>query len=137
MTMLARLNVYRDAFNARDLSGTLALFADQALFEMPLLGQRLVGKREIATGLQRIFALTESVKLQVSAAKESPTLAIAEGLLQAKLYRDPHPAAIPLAVVIEVREALIGRLSMYFDARLHRLWSDGPLFPAAQPSGQA
>jgi hypothetical protein len=134
MTMLARLNDYRDAFNARDLPGTLALFADQALFELPLLGQRLVGKREIAAGLQRIFALTESARLRVSGAKESPTLVIAEGLLQARLHRDPLSTEIPLAVVIEGREALIGRLSMYLDARLHRLWSDGPLFPTAQPA---
>jgi ketosteroid isomerase-like protein len=135
MTLLAQWNGYREAFNARDLTGTLALFADQALFELPLLGQRLVGRREIAAGLGRIFALSESARLLVSATKESPTLIIAEGSLRAKLHRDEHPTEIPLAVVVESREGLIGRLSIYLDARLHRLWADGPLFPAAQ-SGQ-
>jgi ketosteroid isomerase-like protein len=133
MTMLARLNVYREAFNARDLSGAMALFEDHALFEMPLFGQRLVGKAEIAAGLRQVFALTESAQLQLSHSKESATLIIAEGSLRAKLHRDEHSAEIPCAVVLETRETLIGRLSMYLDARLHRLWADGPIFPVSQP----
>jgi ketosteroid isomerase-like protein len=135
MTPLARLNIYREAFNARDLPGTLALFADHALFEMPLLGQRLIGKAEIAAGLQIIFALTESARLQLSNTQESPTLIIAEGSLQAKLHRDEHPAELPCAVVLESRESRIGRLSMYLDARPRRLWADGRIF-ATPPSGQ-
>ena len=134
MTMQARLHGYREAFNARDFTATLALFADQAIFEMPLLGQRLLGRREIAAGLRRIFAVTESALIQVSATKQSPTLIIAEGGLRAKLHRDPQASDLPLAVVLESRETLIDRLSMYLDARTHRLWADGPLFPVAEPS---
>jgi len=128
MTMRDQLEAYRDAFNRRDLNEALTLFAERALFEMPLLGQRLFGKREIAAGLQRIFEVTQSAQIQISDAKESQKLIIAEGLLRAKLHRDTHAVEIPLAVVLEAQENDIARLSTYLDARPYRLWSDGPLF---------
>jgi hypothetical protein len=133
MTMQARLHAYREAFNARDVTATLALFADRAIFDMPLLGQRLIGRREISAGLQRIFAVTESALIQVSATKQSPTLIIAEGGLRARLHRDAHASNLPLALVVESRDALIDRLSLYLDARTHRLWADGPLFAILEP----
>ncbi len=128
MTIQAQLNAYRDAFNGRDLTAALMLFAEHAVFEMPLLGQRLFGKREIAIGLQRIFEVTESAQIQLSGAKESQNLIIAEGRLQAKLHRDAHAADIPLAVVLETQQNGIMRLSTYLDARPYRLWTDGTLF---------
>jgi len=78
MPIQAQLNAYRDAFNGRDLTAALMLFAEHAVFEMPLLGQRLFGKREIAIGLQRIFEVTESAQIQLSGAKESQNIVIAE-----------------------------------------------------------
>jgi ketosteroid isomerase-like protein len=128
MTMQDHLEGYRDAFNRRDLNAALMLFAESALFEMPLLGQRLFGKREIATGLQRVFEVTQSAKIQISDAKETQKLIIAEGQLRAKLHRDEFAVEIPLAVVLEAQENKIMRLSTYLDARPYRLWTDGPLF---------
>ena len=128
MTIQARLNAYREAFNGRDLTAALMLFAEHAVFEMPLLGQRLFGKREIAIGLQRICEVTESAQIQLSGAKESQNLIIAEGRLQAKLHRDAHAVDIPLAVVLETQQNDIMRLSTYLDARPYRLWTDGTLF---------
>src|ERR1700726_1932892 len=96
MTSEAQLHAYREAFNRRDLTAALMLFAEHAVFEMPLLGQRLFGKREIAIGLQRIFEVTESAQIQLSGAKESQNIIIAEGRLQAKLHRDSHAVKIPL-----------------------------------------
>jgi ketosteroid isomerase-like protein len=128
MTIQAQLNAFRDAFNRRDLTAALMLFAERAVFEMPLLGQRLFGKREIAIGLQRIFEVTESAQIQLSGAKESQNLIIAEGRLQAKLHRDAHAVDIPLAVVLETQQNDIMRLSTYLDARPYRLWTDGTLF---------
>ena len=128
MTIQAQLAAFRDAFNGRDLTAALMLFAEHAVFEMPLLGQRLFGKREIAIGLQRIFEVTESAQIQLSGAKESQNLIIAEGRLQAKLHRDAHAVDIPLAVVLETQQNDIMRLSTYLDARPYRLWTDGTLF---------
>ena len=137
MTMQAQLNAYRDAFNGRDLAAVLTLFGEQALFEMPLLGQRLVGKREIAAGLNRIYEVTESIRLEVSKTKMTDRLVIAEGWLRARLYRDPQPVEIPLAVVLESTQQHIMRLSNYLDARPYRLWADGTLFAAAHVSTES
>jgi hypothetical protein len=131
MTMQAQLNAYRDAFNGRDSTAVLTLFGERALFEMPLLGQRLVGKREIAAGLNRIYEVTESIQLELSKTKTRDNLAIAEGRLRAKLHRDAQLVEIPLAVVLEGTQQHIMRLSNYLDARPYRLWADGTLFAAA------
>jgi ketosteroid isomerase-like protein len=132
MTTQAQLNAYREAFNRRDLTAALMLFAEHAVFEMPLLGQRLFGKREIAVGLQRIFEVTVSAQIQLSGTKESQNIVIAEGRLQAKLHRDTHAVEIPLALVLETRQNDIMRLSIYLDARPYRLWADGTLFASTQ-----
>jgi len=137
MTIQAQLNAYRDAFNGRDLTAALMLFAEHAVFEMPLLGQRLFGKREIAIGLQKIFEVTESAQIQLSGAKESQNIVIAEGRLKAKLHRDAHAVEIPLAVVLEAQRNDITRLSTYLDARPYRLWTDGTLFASAHASNQS
>ena len=137
MTIQAQLNAFRDAFNRRDLTAALMLFAEHAVFEMPLLGQRLFGKREIAIGLQRIFEVTESAQIQLSGAKESQNLIIAEGRLQAKLHRDAHAVDIPLAVVLETQQNDIMRLSTYLDARPYRLWTDGTLFASVRAINQS
>jgi hypothetical protein len=134
MKLKTRLDTYCEAFNRRQSSVALALFCDQALFEFPLLGQRLVGRGEIGAGLSRIFALTESAALSVIAHRESPRLVIAEGRLDAKLHRDASPLAIPLAMTLEAREDGISRLSTYLDARPYRLWADGIL---CAPPGDA
>jgi ketosteroid isomerase-like protein len=132
MTSETRLHAYREAFNRRDLTAALMLFAEHAVFEMPLLGQRLFGKQEIAAGLQRIFEVTESAQIQLSGAKQSQNIAIAEGRLLAKLHRDTRAVEIPLAIVLETRQGDILRLSTYLDARPYRLWADGPLFAPTQ-----
>lgn len=134
MTLRAQLNAYRDAFNQRDASAALRLFAEHAVFEMPLLGQRLFGRREIAIGLQRIFEVTEAAQIELSGTKELQHIVIAEGELQAKLHRDVHTVQIPLAIVLEANPTDIVRLSTYLDARPYRLWTDGPIFAAAPQS---
>ncbi len=137
MTIRAQLDAYRDAFNRRDLTAALPLFAEHAVFEMPLLGQRLFGRREISMGLQRMFEVTESAQIQLSGTKELQNILIAEGRLRAKLHRDAHSVEIPLAVVLEAKQADIVRLSTYLDARPYRLWSDGPLFASTPLSEQS
>ena len=132
MTLKSHLDAYCSAFNDRSLDGALAQFADHALFEMPLLGQRLFGRAEIAAGLKRIFAVTEHARLTFSEATASGAVLIADGELQAKLHRDAAPVAMPAAVVLEARDGKIARLSTYCDARPYRLWSDGPIFASAQ-----
>jgi len=133
MSLKNHLDAYCRAFNERSLDGTLAQFADHAVFELPLLGQRLFGRAEIAAGLRRVFEVTERARLTFSDVTASGPVLIAEGELQAKLHRDAAPVAMPAAVVLEVKDGKIARLSTYLDARPYRLWSDGPVFATAQP----
>jgi steroid delta-isomerase-like uncharacterized protein len=132
MTLKTQLDAYCQAFNARSLDTTLSLFADHALYELPLLGQRLFGRDEIAQGLKRIFDLTEDARFEVSDVAESDRILIAEGKLQAKLHRDKGRVAMTAAITLEARDGKIARLSTYLDARPYRLWTDGPIFAGAQ-----
>jgi hypothetical protein len=133
MTPREQLENYCEAFNRRELEKTLAMFAVQAQFEMPLLGQRLIGRREIAAGLARVFELTHSATVQISAVEEAAQLVMGEGRLTARLHRDPAPVSIPLAVALESDERGIARLSLYFDAHPYRLWTDGPILASRGP----
>jgi ketosteroid isomerase-like protein len=122
------LRAYCRAFGARDAQAVAALFADGALYELPLLGQRLVGPAEIRVGLEGAFALIERCAIELAGVTSSPRVAIAEGRLSAKLRRDVQPMEAPLAIVIECRADRIARLATHLDARPYRLWSDGPIF---------
>jgi ketosteroid isomerase-like protein len=132
MTVPAALQTYLDAFAAKDVEKAAALFDDGAVFELPLLGQRLVGRHEIKAGLARIFALAERCMFEIDAAQSAGTATIAEGRLQAKLHRDRDPVDMPAALVMQTRGSAITRLSTYLDARPYRLWADGPIFAATR-----
>jgi ketosteroid isomerase-like protein len=125
------LRAYCRAFGAKDARAVAALLADGALYELPLLGQRLVGPAEIRIGLERAFALIERCAIELADVKSSARVAIAEGRLSAKLQRDAQPMEAPLALVIECRDDRIARLATHLDARPYRLWSDGPIFAVA------
>ena len=128
MTTAPALKAYLDAFATRNVAAATGLFAEAAVFELPLLGQRLVGRREIEAGLARIFALTERCAFEIDATQSAPGATIAEGRLKAKLHRDTDPVEMPAALVMQARDGAITRLSAYLDARPYRLWSDGPIF---------
>lgn len=131
MSAEGALRAYCRAFEARDIEAIVSLFGANGLYELPLLGQRLVGVAEIRLGLERVFSVAEACSIEISGVKSLPTVSIAEGRMRAKLHRDQDPVNIPLAIVVESREGMVSRLSTYLDARPHRLWSDGPIFAAA------
>ena len=118
---------YCASFNARDLDPLVSLFSAYALFEMPLLGQRIFGESEIRGSHQRIFDLSEYAQIDISAYKASGPVVIAEGTLESKLLRDNLPVEMPLAMTMQDVDGKIVRLSVYLDARPYRLWADGPI----------
>jgi ketosteroid isomerase-like protein len=132
MNTAPALQAFLDAFAAKNADAVAALFTEGAVYELPLLGQRLVGRREIRTGLARIFALAERCAFEISAAQSSDAATIAEGRLKAKLHRDRDPVDMPAAIVMQARGGAIDRLSTYLDARPYRLWNDGPIFAATR-----
>jgi SnoaL-like domain len=134
MKLREHLDAYCRAFNERSLDGVLALISAHALFEMPLLGQRLFGTGEIAAGLRSIFDVTESAEISLSHAQENDRVIIAEGSMTAKLHRDEEAVQMPLAITLAVEDRLISRLSIYLDARPYRLWADSPISAASTSS---
>jgi ketosteroid isomerase-like protein len=132
MTVPAALQTYLDAFAAKDVEKAAALFDDGAVFELPLLGQRLVGRREIKAGLARIFTLAERCMFEIEAAQSTDTTTIAEGRLKVRLHRDRDPVDMSAALVMQTRGNAVTRLSAYLDARPYRLWADGPIFAATR-----
>jgi hypothetical protein len=134
MKLCEHLETYCRAFNERSLDGALALFSQHALFEMPLLGQRLFGTSEIAGGLRRIIEVTESAEINFVHSQENDRVIIAEGSMTAKLQTNDEVVQLPLAITLAVENRLISRLSMYLDARPYRLWTDGPIFATSSSS---
>lgn len=132
MSVEMLVRAFCEALGARRGEEARALFAERGLFDCPLLGQRLSGRSEIAAGLARIFAVTEHCAISVTHLAAKGGVAIVEGSLHAKLHRDPAPVELPLAIVLEAREEGIVRLALHLDARPYRLWSDGPIFAAAE-----
>ena len=127
MSVEALFQSYCASFNARKLDPLVSLFWPYALFEMPLLGQRIVGASEIRAGHQRIFDLSEYAEIDISAIKASGPVIIAEGTLESKLLRDNRAVEMPLAMTMQDVDGRIVRLSIYLDARPYRLWADGPI----------
>jgi hypothetical protein len=119
------------AFESKDFEKIAALFDPRGLCELPLLGQRLVGEGEIREGFMRAFSVIDSCSITYRSCKPGPGATIAEGRLEAKLYRDRHSMAAPLALVLVKEAGRIARLSFYLDARPFRLWCDGPVFGAS------
>lgn len=126
------LRAFCTALGERQGEEAAALFLERGLFEFPLLGQRLCGRAEIGAGLARVFSVTEHCAIALARVAADASVTIAEGSLRAKLHRDPAPVELPLAIVLESREARIARLALHLDARPYRLWSDGPIFAPAE-----
>ena len=121
------LRAYCAAFETKDRDSVVALFGTNGLYEFPLLGQRLVGRAEIAAGLDAIFEVLDSCSIELADVKASGSAAIAEGRFQARLCRDGERVETPFALVLETRGGEVSRLTVHLDARPHRLWSDGPI----------
>ena len=122
------IRAYWAAFEAGDAEAIVALFGPNGLYETPFLTPtRLVGAAEIRAGLERSFAVTETRRVTIDQLKAAGPAAIAEGRFEATVPRDGVTMTVPFAMVAEVADSRLKRLSLYCDARPWRLWSDGPV----------
>lgn len=126
------IRLHSSAWENRDAAALLDAMAPGALYEMPLLRSRMVGRAEIAAGLALGFEATERCAFEVVGLREAGDTAIAEGVMRPALKREGTTPEIPCAVVAEVTGKAITRLSVYLDARPFRLWADGPVMAMAQ-----
>ena len=119
-----------EAFNCGESEAVLALLSASALFELPLLGQRLVGHPEIRAGLARIRDVTVICRLELTALGRAPGVSIGEGSLRARRRADSATLELPMAMVATGTGGGIERLSVYLNTRGQRLWSDSAILPS-------
>ena len=104
------------AWSRLDNDALADLFADDGLFEDPLHERALRGREDIrATNAPAMEALSEcEVTLRTLAG--DGTTALAEGAFASAL-REGGRLDFPFAMVVEMRDGRIARLSEYFDTR--------------------
>jgi ketosteroid isomerase-like protein len=133
MSAESAIRLYGNAFTQKDLTATVALFTAEALYEMPLLGQRLAGRSEIHAAHEQVFRVAEWCAIEILAIQHNGPVAIAEARLTAKLHRDPEPESFPMALVLTTADSLVSRLSIYLNTNTGRLWLDGAILAKPHP----
>jgi hypothetical protein len=124
LTPAAALLAYAGAFCARDAGFIAGLASPTALVEVPLLKpNRLHGAREIGAGHAAIFETVAAARFDIEAPVEAGDHAIATGTL-AITRADASHERHDIGLVSELRDGRLQRLSLYFNARRVRLWSD-------------
>lgn len=117
-------------FTAKNAAALAASFHPCAVFEFPLAGQRLVGRREIENGLRRMFDAHQSVRITTLRSKSTGQTTIAQGRLAARRVLPKDDLDLPLGIVIESEAGAALRISLYCDAYGKRPWLDGAVFAA-------
>jgi aminomethyltransferase len=129
------LRAYCDAFAARDVAAIGRLFAADAVCDIPLLDERLVGRdhivREIGTAIRGL----RDVRVELGPIVEGEGEAMVEGLFFGVLVGHPaHVDGTParsdfrFVAVVEANDGLISRLSEYFDTKPLKPWQRQRLF---------
>ncbi|MGH6719023.1 MAG: nuclear transport factor 2 family protein, partial [Alphaproteobacteria bacterium] len=135
MTPAMLLHAYCAAFAARDVAAIERLFAADAVCDLPLLDERLVGRahvvREVATAIRGLA----DIEVALGAVTEDGRVAMAEGLFRSELVG--HPPAVDgtparldfrFVAVVEARDGAIMRLSEYLDTKPLKPWERQRLF---------
>lgn len=118
------LLAYAGAFAAQDLDFIDDSVTKSSLVEIPMLvPNRLHGHAEIKAGHAQSFNSITSASFELSEPLEANGVAIAEGILKVE-RQNAKSETHSLGIVTEVEDGKIRRLSLYFDARHLRPWSD-------------
>ena len=119
------LSAYIGAFSRRDADFLSRIFSPGSLAEVPALRpNRLVGLREICAGHRSAFS-------NIAVATFTPTQSLAEtdgaaiwvGSVEIRRV-DEKCESHELGIVAEIGGGKLSRLSLHFDARNIRRWSD-------------
>lgn len=135
MTAADLLRAYCAAFAARDVAAIERLFAQDAVCDLPLLDERLVGRahvvREVATAIRGLA----DIRVDLGVVTDDGTVAMAEGVFLGELVG--HPPAVDgtpprldfrFVAVVEASDGRIARLSEYLDTKPLKPWQRQRLF---------
>ena len=114
---------YLAALSTQDIDAIQQMSGAHCLVEIPFLKpNRLVGTAEIVKAHREIFANLEEIHFSVDSSQSNARHAIAEGRLE--VQRDAEKQSYAAGLVAEADGAVLGRISLYCDARNVRPWSD-------------
>jgi ketosteroid isomerase-like protein len=115
MTPSETLQAICDAWNRLDNDALAELFSEDGVFEDPLHERTLRGREDIrAVNAPAMGALSEC-EVTIGAVVERGDLGLAEGMFRSALADGGGRFDFPFAMVVELRDGQIARLTEYFD----------------------
>ena len=124
MTPRQALETYCDAFARRDAERIAPLFADDAVFDLPLQDARLNGREVIVQEMRTALRGLTDIEVELGHVMEGAHDVFAEGIfgavpvaIPAKVDGAPARLDFRFVAVIEMKDGKIARLSEYFDTR--------------------
>lgn len=109
------LLAYIERFVAGDVEGTIALFHDQALVEIPLLPERAYGPSAVRNAVTGAVTSVTDVKITLNELVATPAIALADGEFFGTSTGELPNLDFGFGLVVEARDGLITRLTEYFD----------------------
>ena len=141
MTPTEALRAYCDAFVAGDTARIGALFAEDAVCELPLLERPLAGRDEIVREVGIAVRGLRRMQVELGATIESGDEVFAEGIFRSEMVGagthvdlSPVRADFRFAMIVEMRGGRIARLAEYLDTKKVKPWERQRLYPIARLS---
>ena len=116
MTPSEALQAICDAWNRLDNDALADLFTDDGIFEDPLHERTLRGREDVrAVNAAGMESLSEC-EVTLGAVLERGDLGLAEGMFRSALADGGARMDFPFAMVVELKDGRIARLTEYFDS---------------------
>ena len=117
MTPTEALRAVCDAWEAGDPDTAAGLFAPDGAYEDPLYPAPLHGPEAIRAGMAEGMGAIEDCRVTLDPVMEDGDRVLAIGFFASKLRDRGVRFDFPFAILVELREGKIARLSEYFDTR--------------------
>jgi ketosteroid isomerase-like protein len=117
MTPAEALRAVCDAWEVGDPDAAAGLFAPDGVYEDPLYPEPLTGPEPIRAGLTEGMGAIEDCRVTLDPVIEDGDRVLAIGFFASKLRDGGERFDFPFAILVELRDERIARLSEYFDTR--------------------
>jgi ketosteroid isomerase-like protein len=116
VTPLETLQAVCEAWNRLDIDALAGLFAEDGVFEDPLVpGGPVTGPAGVRAASGEGMAALSQCEVTISHGVEQGALGMAEGMFRSTLAEGGGAFDFPFVMVVELRDGAIARLSEYFD----------------------
>ncbi|HVG88189.1 MAG TPA: nuclear transport factor 2 family protein [Gaiellales bacterium] len=116
MTAAEATHAVFEAWERGDADGVAALFAPDGRYEDPLFPEPLIGPAAIRDGVAPAIADIRDLRIPVKLIAEHGDTAICEASFLSELASGDGRLDFEFAMVVEMRDGKIARLTEYFDA---------------------